>query len=129
MGDVAKYFSAREFRCKCGRPECDARPPTARLLRKLDELREAWARPLIVVSGGRCEYHNAREGGATGSKHVNGEAADFFFPDEEEKLEFVRLATRLKFGGIGWGVVGDGRVHLDVRRRMPGSGPATWRYS
>ena len=129
MGDIAKYFSAREFKCKCGRPECDAAAPQARLLRKLDALREAWGRPLLLVSGSRCEAHNAAVGGATGSQHVKGLAVDLFFSDEEEKMELVRLAARLKFGGVGWGVAGNGKVHLDVRLRMAGSGPATWRYS
>jgi hypothetical protein len=60
---------------------------------------------------------------------VKGLAVDLFFSDEEEKMELVRLAARLKFGGVGWGVAGNGKVHLDVRLRMAGSGPATWRYS
>ena len=42
----------------------------------LDPLREAWHSPIIVSSGYRCEELNARVGGAKGSYHRLGMAAD-----------------------------------------------------
>lgn len=42
----------------------------------LDPLREAWGAPIIVTSGYRCGKLNRAVGGATGSQHLLGQAAD-----------------------------------------------------
>ena len=42
----------------------------------LDPLREAWRRPIHVNSGYRCPELNRAVGGAPGSQHMKGEAAD-----------------------------------------------------
>lgn len=42
----------------------------------LDPLREAWGAPIIVTSGYRCGKLNRAVGGATGSQHMYGQAAD-----------------------------------------------------
>lgn len=42
----------------------------------LDPLREAWGRPIVVTSGYRCPALNAAVGGAKGSHHMCGMAAD-----------------------------------------------------
>ena len=42
----------------------------------LDPLREAWGAPIIVTSGYRCGKLNRAVGGASGSQHMLGQAAD-----------------------------------------------------
>lgn len=42
----------------------------------LDPLREAWGGPIDVTSGYRCHALNKAVGGAKGSQHMAGEAAD-----------------------------------------------------
>lgn len=56
----------------------------------LDPLREAWGAPIIVSSGYRCGKLNRAVGGATGSQHLYGQAADIRTisdkPSENKKL-------------------------------------------
>ena len=56
----------------------------------LDPLREAWGAPIIVTSGYRCGKLNRAVGGATGSQHMYGQAADIRTvsdkPSENKKL-------------------------------------------
>ena len=42
----------------------------------LDPLREAFGKPIVVNSGYRCEKLNKAVGGASGSQHRTGQAAD-----------------------------------------------------
>ena len=54
----------------------------------LDPVRERWGKPITVNSGYRCPLLNKTVGGAAGSQHVRGEAADITAgsPDENRKL-------------------------------------------
>lgn len=110
------YFRLEEFDCRCGRPDCDAEPLDALFLAKLNTLRELWGRPLLVTSGRRCKFWNAHVGGAVGSQHVLGKAADLRVESRVEADLLAELASKVGFGGIGiyatW-------VHVDVgpRRR------------
>lgn len=49
---------------------------TALIDNVLDPLREKWGAPIIVTSGYRCPALNRAVGGASGSQHTKGEAAD-----------------------------------------------------
>ena len=50
---------------------------TAPLVKEvLDPLREKYGKPIRVNSGYRCKHHNLEVGGAVGSQHMKGEAAD-----------------------------------------------------
>ena len=49
---------------------------TALIDNVLDPLREKWGAPIIVTSGYRCPALNRAIGGASGSQHTKGEAAD-----------------------------------------------------
>ena len=42
----------------------------------LDPIRAAWGGPIVVNSGFRCKELNAIVGGAAGSQHTKGQAAD-----------------------------------------------------
>ena len=74
---ASKYFSDRELSCRCGcglmiGPE---------LVEKLDAIREGYGSPLVLSSAARCFEHNKSVGGAPGSAHLDGRAADIADPD------------------------------------------------
>jgi zinc D-Ala-D-Ala carboxypeptidase len=119
IGVFMKYFKLVEFLCKCGRTNCDATPMKEEFLHHIDLLREGWGKPLIVTSGQRCKWHNAREGGAKYSQHLFGNAADVAV-QKNDQVEFVRLARTLGFKGIGWGA---NFIHIDRRKTA-----AEWSY-
>lgn len=116
-----KNFTRRELACKCG-----CRVPTgvdrnlAQLAQALQQLRDLAGVPLIVTSGYRCPAHNTSIGGARGSQHVFGSAADIWSKHLTPQ-EIKALAEKIPAfanGGIGlysrW-------VHVDVR-----NGRARW---
>jgi uncharacterized protein YcbK (DUF882 family) len=117
-----KNFSRRELACKCG---CKIVPTgiaanLAQLAQALQQLRDLAGVPLIVTSGHRCPQHNAAVGGAKGSQHMQGIAADIW-SKHLTPVELKALAEKIPAfanGGIGlysrW-------VHVDTRK-----GPARW---
>lgn len=60
----------------------------------LDPLREAWGGPIIVTSGYRCGKLNKAVGGAKGSQHMLGQAADIC------TLSDTSIANKLLFDKI-----------------------------
>ena len=74
-----KYFRREEFRCKCGGKYCNGFPvePSRKLVRLADRVREHFGAAAVVSSGIRCETHNAKVGGVSGSRHKIGTAMDF----------------------------------------------------
>ena len=70
-----RYFSRKEFACKCGR-YCDGYP--AQIQRGVVELADRARAELkgvgFVSSGLRCPQHNANVGGVSDSRHLNGKA-------------------------------------------------------
>lgn len=93
MSDGGGWFTPagdpRLFRCPCGRPDCEAPPPAAELLARLNVLRDRVGRPVIVTSGPRCPSWNARVGGARTSDHLTGEGADLHVRDSRERDELL----------------------------------------
>ena len=79
-------------------------------------------RPIHITSGYRDPYSNRSVGGARDSRHMYGDAVDFWV----EGLDLVDVFYRLKAyhprGGLA---VGRGFVHIDLR---PGAA-ARWTYS
>ena len=87
-----KWFNEKEFVCRC----CGELPPFAReniealVENVLDPLRERYGKPIIVNSGYRCAKHNREVGGASGSQHMRGEAADIR-PSTGSETDLKRL--------------------------------------
>lgn len=73
MGDVSRNFSRKEFACKCG---CGFDAVDVDLLAGLQALRDLAGRGIAITSACRCESHNKRVGGVSGSLHKKGKAAD-----------------------------------------------------
>jgi len=72
-----RYFSKKEFACKCGR-YCDGYP--VQMQRGVVELADRARVELkgvgFVSSGLRCSQHNANVGGVSDSRHLSGKAID-----------------------------------------------------
>lgn len=61
----------------------------------LDPLREAWGGPIHVNSGYRCRSLNKAVGGAAGSQHMRGEAADITVGSRLDNARLYRLLQQL----------------------------------
>lgn len=110
-----KYFSRKEFACKCG--NCGGFPvePDFAMVRIADAIRERLGVPVGVNSGVRCKNHNAAVGGVSNSQHVYGTAADLGKPSGVAVAEMAAIAEDVmgNTGGIGiysWG------IHIDSRK-------------
>lgn len=73
------FIKVSELVCKCG---CNGHTVgkvnhnLRTLQRVLESIRDRLGKPVIINSGYRCEEHNKRVGGVSGSKHMKGQAAD-----------------------------------------------------
>ncbi len=80
-------------------------------IHKLDKVREAVGLPFIIDSGYRTPAHNAEVGGATGSSHMSGYAADIVAPTDAIKRKIAKAAIAEGITRIGWG---NSFIHLDM---------------
>lgn len=103
-----KNFSPRELACKgSGLIQIDANA-----LDRLQRLRDALNRPLLITSAYRSESHNRRVGGAPGSYHLKGQAFDIRMENQDPQ-KFVTLARSVGFDGIGL-YPKQGFIHVDT---------------
>jgi len=120
MGDLSAHFSSSEFACRGrGRAGHVSHPLvlSRTLVERLEVLRAiCGGKPLHIVSGHRCPFWNRSVGGAGGSQHKLGTAADL-----PAGYCTVAQATAAGFKGIG--TKGPWATHVDVRPY-----PARWRY-
>lgn len=122
MGDLTKDFSRKEFRCRCGRKDCDAAPIDMKLVTALQALRDLIGAPIHINSAVRCVRHNRRVGGVRNSRHLEGIAADIRC-DELTPVELKKFAEEIpEFANGGIGIY-DWGIHVDVRGRR-----ARWDY-
>lgn len=106
---IAEYFSLSEFECPC----CHQVMLSPDLLARLDHLRGVINRPIYINSAYRCPEENHRVGGAPGSYHLLGMAADIQVQDFELS-DLLLYAQELDFKGIGF-YEKENFLHLDVR--------------
>lgn len=91
----------------------------------LEPLREALGRSLKVSSGYRSPTYNKQIGGAPGSQHCAGIAADIIMANDAEQLKAAAIASNIPgVGGVGI-YPGRGFIHVDIRKRV-GKKPTTW---
>lgn len=92
----------------------------------LEPLREAIGKPIKITSGYRSPVHNKKIGGAKGSTHCLGIAADIHVPGTLQ--DQIRIAKILyqnpNVGGIGLYATKT-IVHVDIREWI-GNGPGMW---
>ena len=99
--EMARCFRENGARCR----ECPLKQPADKLPAGCEEnlealienvlepARAAYGKPIYVNSGYRCSVHNAAVGGASGSQHQRGEAADLRIDGVPEKLARVIVAN------------------------------------
>lgn len=107
---VSKNFKLREFQCKDGSQLVKV---DSQLLNKLQQLRDLIKKPIIITSGYRAPAYNKRVGGASGSQHLLGKAADIKVSGISQN-QLAKLAEQVGFNGIG---IYKTFVHVDVRFR------------
>ena len=126
-----RYFTDKEFRCRC----CGELPSAssgqvpaleniyALVANVLDPAREKLGQPITVNSGYRCKEHNVKVGGAVGSQHLRGEAADITCDDVRrlkeiiiENGKFDQLIDYGTFLHVSWKRYGPNRKQKLIKR-------------
>lgn len=112
---LSKNFSSNEFDCH-GKDCCSTTEVDPKLTECLQKIRDHFGKPVNVSSGYRCQKHNKNVGGATGSRHTKGHAADIYI-DGVAPAEIAKYAESIDILGIGlYETDEDGWfVHVDVR--------------
>lgn len=111
---LSANFKASEFACKGDRC-CSTVLIDKQLVDYLQQIRDHFGKAVIITSGYRCEKHNKAVGGAAGSRHTKGQAADFYI-NGVAPAEIARYAEGIGVKGIGLYEEQDGNfVHIDTR--------------
>ena len=119
-GDTTKLsenFSVYEFRCGLGRGcSCTTTLIDDKLVEHLQKLRDHFGTAVTITSAYRCPSYNKSVGGATGSRHTKGQAADIVV-DGVAPAEVAKYAESIGVLGIGlYETAKDGYfVHIDTR--------------
>jgi uncharacterized protein YcbK (DUF882 family) len=110
MTQLSPHFKESEFACKC----CGKARVDKKLVNLLEEIRVAIGKPIIIMSGYRCEAHNAKVGGAKKSQHVQGTAADIKVSGMEaaDVQKWLVKNFDAKIGGLGSYKT---FTHIDIR--------------
>ena len=92
-----KNFSPEEFRCECGGRYCCGYPTYMKPheLQNIQMIRSHWNTPIKVTCGMRCKTYNKKlNGSITNSKHLTGQAIDFYQKGVTDSLTNRRMAIR-----------------------------------
>ena len=123
-GDLSTNFYSYEFRCPCSKCRRIKVSVSSLLLFKLEMMITIidrgldFHKPVIVLSGNRCEEENKRIGGFPGSEHIpnpDGEASDI----KVNGITPIKLGLIAeKVGGLRIGIAKWG-IHVDVKPPSP----------
>lgn len=100
VDNVRKYtknFEPKEFRCECGGRYCCGFPSYMKPheLMNIQAIRSHWNRPVIVTCGLRCKTYNKKlNGSITNSKHLTGQAIDFYQKGVTDTLANRKMAIK-----------------------------------
>ena len=120
-GQLTTHFRLREFASK-GNGDIRA---DRQLVIGLQALREVYGAAIGIRSGYRDSAHNRKVGGARGSQHLYGRAADLAW---REPMSIDEVAELSLFSGIGYYKKSGKVVHVDVRPKASRANPVTWQY-
>ena len=107
---LSDNFDSAEFDCH-GAGCCDTTKIDTVLVEMLQRIRNHFGRPIVINSGYRCSSHNKAVGGASGSRHLKGQAADIVVSGTAP-AEVAKYAEHMGVKGIG--LYGN-FVHVDTR--------------
>lgn len=93
-------FWSTEFDCQCNYSDCEWTYIDLDHVKKLQELRKELGESLEVTSGYRCAKHNKDVGGASRSRHKEGDASDLKAKTKSPE-DVANVAEDLDFDGIG----------------------------
>ena len=112
---LSEHFTSSEFDCK-GAGCCKETIINPQLVEYLQAIRSHFNQPITITSGYRCSTHNTRVGGATGSRHSKGDAADIVVKNVSSR-EVAKYAESIGIKGIGlYETADDGYfTHIDTR--------------
>lgn len=114
---LSKNFNSREFRCGLGRPcSCTTTLIDPQLVTYLQKIRDYFGVAVTITSAYRCPSYNSSVGGATGSRHTKGQAADIVVTGVAPR-RVAAYAEYIGIKGIGlYETTADGYfVHIDTR--------------
>jgi len=114
---LSKNFNSYEFRCGLGSPcSCSTILIDSKLVEYLQKIRDHFGKSITITSAYRCPSYNKRIGGATGSYHSKGMAADIVVSGVAPR-EVAKYAESIGILGIGlYESSADGYfVHIDTR--------------
>ena len=97
---VSPNFSLHEFQCTGAGQVHNHVMLDSKLLAKLQQLRTAIGRPIIINSAFRCPQRNAQVGGSPRSQHMLGTAADIRV-NGMTPVQVAAAAEKIGFQGIG----------------------------
>lgn len=106
-----KYFTPKEFYCKCGKCGKGCESMSKALLSVLDNIREEAGIPFVILSSIRCVAHNKSVGGVPSSAHLTGEAVDIACTNPFYRFKILQAAMKHGIKRIG---VYNGFIHIDV---------------
>ena len=114
---LSEHFNSTEFDCH-GSGCCDETLINEVLLEYLEKIRMHFNVPVTLTSAYRCPTHNSSPtvGGATGSRHIKGDAADIVVKGVAPRT-VAQYAESIGIKGIGlYETSKDGYfVHIDTR--------------
>lgn len=111
MWDRHPHFKPAELTCRCGCGLCNAQEA---LLDLLEDVRHHFGdKPIRISSGSRCPEHNKKVGGASGSYHKTGGAADGTITgtSPDKVVNYVKSKT-----GCWAYAIDQSYFHIDIRR-------------
>ena len=112
---LSENFNSLEFDCH-GSGCCSETIINPKLVEYVQKIRDHFGKSITVTSGYRCPVHNKRIGGATGSRHSKGDAADIVVQGVAPR-EVAKYAESIGIKGIGlYETSADGHfTHVDTR--------------
>ena len=112
---LSAHFNSTEFDCH-GSGCCSQTLINEKLIEYLEKIREHFGKPITITSAYRCPTHNRNVGGATGSRHSKGDAADIVVSGVAPR-EVAKYAESIGVLGIGlYETSADGFfTHIDTR--------------
>ena len=112
---LSENFNSLEFDCH-GSGCCSETIINPKLVEYVQKIRDHFGKSITVTSGYRCPTHNKRIGGATGSRHSKGDAADIVVSGVAPR-EVAKYAESIGIKGIGlYETNADGHfTHVDTR--------------